>query len=144
MRRHQRSSASYISTFSVWKKFSFQFSVIKASVSTETKEACASGNFLAVSFRRSTTANPQALALQAKEHVSHYQQKQNRETICQNKQAFCSSKQLWQCNHDKWRRKKRRELLIEINALQRAKEVQHCFLRELNYSALRCVALDTK
>lgn len=33
--------------------------------------------------------------------------------------------------------KKRRELLIEINALRGAKEVQHCFLRELNYSALR-------
>lgn len=41
---------------------------------------------------------------------------------------------------------KRRELLIEINALHRAKEVQHCFLRELNYSALRCMAFiaDTK
>lgn len=85
----------------------FSSARIKASVSTKTKEACASGNFLAVSFRRSTTANPQALALQAKEHVSHYQQKQNRETICQNKQAFCSSKQLWQCNYDKWRRKKK-------------------------------------
>jgi len=35
---------------------------------------------------------------------------------------------------------KRRELLIEINALHRAKEVQHCFLSELNYSALRCMA----
>lgn len=35
---------------------------------------------------------------------------------------------------------KRRELLIEINALNPAKEVQHCFLRELNYSALRCIA----
>lgn len=108
-------------------------------VSTETKEACDSGNFLAVSFRRSTTANPQALVLQAKEHVSHYQQKQNRETICQNKQAFCSSKQFWQGNHDKWRRKEEGTVNRD-KCTAELKEVQYCFLRDLNYSALRCMA----